>query len=773
MKQNFLVKAVPVWPRCLAGVQNATAGFRVVFTGGKDGVLRLAGASLYRVTLNGAFLAHGPARAAHGFARVDELRLDGKLKRGKNILAIEVAGYELPSYYLPCQPSFLCAELEVGGKIVAATGGDGFTALEVPGRRTKVQRFSFQRMFIEDYQLAPDMDAWRTSPAWQGGVPCHRAKAPGFLPRGVPEPDYTVRTPVAAIAAGRLVASAPAELWKDRSLTNPKNGGYREDELESVLSNELQCFKSVRTKTMRPKVAATLNAREWMTLDFGVEWTGFIGLRAVCREPARLVLTFDEILAKGDVDFKRLTCVNAIRYDLAPGDYALESIEPYSLRYLKIQVLEGAVGFSGVFLRELANPDAGAATFESSDAALDDIFEAGRNTFRQNALDIFMDCPSRERAGWLCDSYFAARVEADLCGHNKIERNFLENFLLPDSFEGLPQGMLPMCYPADHRDGCYIPNFAMWFLLELEEHVRRTGGQKFAAAFGPKVEALLGFFKRFENKDGLLERLERWVFVEWSKAGDFVQDVNYPTNMLYAAALDAAGRVFGNRQWRTQAAALRETIRAQSFDGEFFVDNAVRENNRLKPTRNRTETCQYYAFYFGVASPETHPGLWRRLMGEFGPHRKKHNPWPDIDFSNALIGADLRVELMSRHGDVRGLLRDMRAYRMPMVRRTGTLWEHLSDSASCNHGFAAHACHVLFRDALGVAEVGAPRRHLVLRLVPNGLRHCAGTIPVAGGKLVVRWRKQARTLALETKIPSGWTVAVENRTGLDLDWKQR
>ena len=31
--------------------------------------------------------------------------------------------------------------------------------------------------------------------------------------------------------------------------------------------------------------------------------------------------------------------------------------------------------------------------------------------------------------------------------------------------------MLPMCYPADHYDGNFIPNWAMWFVLELEEYI--------------------------------------------------------------------------------------------------------------------------------------------------------------------------------------------------------------------------------------------------------------------------------------------------------------
>ena len=41
------------------------------------------------------------------------------------------------------------------------------------------------------------------------------------------------------------------------------------------------------------------------------------------------------------------------------------------------------------------------------------------------------------------------------------------------------------------------------------------------------------------------------------------------------------------------ARSVKQTIRDQSFDGEYFVDNAIRKKGRLHVTRNRSETCQY------------------------------------------------------------------------------------------------------------------------------------------------------------------------------------
>ena len=71
-----------------------------------------------------------------------------------------------------------------------------------------------------------------------------------------------------------------------------------------------------------------------------------------------------------------------------------------------------------------------------------------------------MDCPSRERAGWLCDSYFTSQVERHFTGKSLVEHNFLENFIMAENFTDMPESMFAMCYPSDFTSHQYIPNWA-------------------------------------------------------------------------------------------------------------------------------------------------------------------------------------------------------------------------------------------------------------------------------------------------------------------------
>ena len=143
-----------------------------------------------------------------------------------------------------------------------------------------------------------------------------------------------------------------------------------------------------------------------------------------------------------------------------------------------------------------------------------------------------MDCPSRERAGWLCDSFFTAKTEYFLTKESLVEKSFLENFLHEDTYEFLPDGMLPMCYPADFYDKNYIPQWAMWLVLQLKEYYERSQDIDLIERFELKIKKLFTFYSQHENMYGLLEKLGGWNFVEHSKANDLINDVNYPTNML-------------------------------------------------------------------------------------------------------------------------------------------------------------------------------------------------------------------------------------------------
>ncbi len=537
---KFFEKAVPVWASSRQTEKNLTVSFRTTITwdGSTDVMFRLTACSDYRAYVNGVFLGHGPCVAGLGHFRVDEYRLDKSLKPGQNIIAVEVAGYNVDNYYLMNQPSFLQAEITANGTVLATTSTrpgkaaqpSMFEASLLGQRLQDVPKYTFQRTHMEAYRLTPGHRAWMTSDDRAGfePVPLERTDTKALVERRVKYPAYDIRKST------------------------------------ELLPNHIRKFEC--------------------------NSSGFIGATVKVRKPSKVTFNWDEILVNGDLAVRQWNSI--ITFELEPGEYTVESFEPYTLQYLKI-ITEGDCEVSDCYIRQYVSSDVSQASFACSDERVNKIYRAAVETFKQNVLDIFMDCPSRERAGWLGDSYFTARTAFSLSGNTLVETNFFENYLLPAKYRYIPEGMLPMCYPSDHPNGDFISNYAMWGVLQLAEYLERGGDRKLVEAFRPKVMALLDYLKKYENEDGLLERLEKWVFVEWSKANDFVQDVNYPTNMQYAKTLETTGLIYNLPGLVEKARKIREVICQQSFDGTFFVDNAVREDGKLVLQKNnRAETCQ-------------------------------------------------------------------------------------------------------------------------------------------------------------------------------------
>ena len=246
--------ARPIWPKDREREMNLLVGFRAVIepAAGEKVMLRVAAATIYRAWINGQFLGCGPARGSHGYFRVDQWDLSHKLHAGKNLVALDVAGYNANSYYLLDQPSFLQAEVLAGDRVLASTGGEGetFSARVLDYRVQKVQRYSFQRPFTEVYRLTPDYDRWRRDPA-DAGVTAAVAVLPqkNLLPRRVRYPQFAEQRPLKILAAGSMEPIAkPKDLWKDRSLVDisPKLKGFPEKELATIPSIEGQCLRPLR-----------------------------------------------------------------------------------------------------------------------------------------------------------------------------------------------------------------------------------------------------------------------------------------------------------------------------------------------------------------------------------------------------------------------------------------------------------------------------------------------------------------------------------------------
>lgn len=687
-----------VWAEGQKNQMNRAFAFVLDLGKKQMGEICLSAASCYKVIADGKLMGFGPNRTAHGYARAAVYPFNAQY------ITVEVQSHFVPNFcWVKREPFFACVLKTESGKEYFA---EDFNCFALSDRVQKVRRYSFQRGFCETYINEKDRTAlYFCKP--QNAFPrvkTEKAELPHLLPSETLNPALSEIFAEKVIDSGYCKTSPEIAVYVDRTET------LIGTVIEGFKRSEWQDFSTDEISRITYLSGAKSGDYAYETLDFSRIVTGIVEVEIIAGNAGEVFFAFDEILSD-----EKLKTLKPFRGDTAnvfkwtvkkAGVYNLSAFEPYAFRYANVITSAGVK--ANVKVRAYENPEAGKMLFECDDKKIEQIMEAARHTFAHNAVDLLTDCPSRERAGWLSDSFFSSVAERVFTGDNKVERAFLQNYILADK-SGHPKGMIPRCYPADYyeEDG-FIPNWSLWYILEIYKYFTQYGYDETVEKSRANVEGILNYFVDFENEFGVLEDLKGWIFVEWSAANnsDHINGINVPSNACYYASLFAAAKVYGIKGLKEKAEKVKDYLLKNAYVDGFFVDNLIRnEKGDIIPTENYTETCQYYMFFFKCADKHTHKELFDKMLNEYGksdgsasggnPVKKQLTP------SNMIYGVYMRLELLMREQKRVELLNECVRYFYDMTQKTGTLWENNTASASCDHGFASYVSRFIIYALFG------------------------------------------------------------------------
>ncbi len=676
----FFIKSKPMW----ASQQEKTMNYHLVLKANVENtagtVLYLTAAYTYRVSVNGEFVFYGPARAAEGYSRVDEISLDrfsGKTAK----ITIEVSGYNCRSYVCTKQDSFVIAELRRGENILLTTAD--FMAYKNLSVVREVLRYSGQRHFTEVYDYGKEQ--FSDENLVELSEVQNEIK---FLERHV---EYPVFDTVSSnnVSYGRFFHKNELPFGYCQVFHGKNDwGSFNNDEIEFDPYGFVSGCSFVKEDDKD-----CLKAGEYAVFNLGKVYSGFINLDLFAENASDVIIAFSELCTNEPFEYTPCAARNAIELKLEEGERKFASFEPYTAMYVAVLVKSGCVKLKNFYIRTYERATNKVKKYNGNDKALERIYNSAIRSLSHNAVDIYTDCPSRERAGWLCDSFFAGKAEFELFGTHTVEDNFLENFVLFPGNELLPKGVLPMCYPADinfPEDGGYIPQWNLWYILQVFEYLTIRNITADKEKFRKSVLGVLNFFAQYENADGLVEKLPSWNFVEWSTANDWTWDVNYPTNFLYSEALIRAGKLYNIEELMKKAERIRQKTIEFSFNGEFFCDHAVRNSEGvLENQPHVSAAAQYYAALFGGIDvyEDKYSILLTHIRENFVNLNKENIEFVPV---NAFIGFYLRMEYLMRIGEKELLIHDIKDFFAETVIHTDTLWEHKYLNGSLDHGFSSY-----------------------------------------------------------------------------------
>lgn len=751
---------------------------------GKRTVIRLTARNFYRLYINGEIVMHGPARTAHGYCRVDELDITDRLVCGVNHLAVEVvaygrdwAGYRHYSNDCTLEDGLFIAEIDRGGEIFAATGRDDWQVCRLDARRPIAERISHSRECIEIYDLNEDYYLWRLG----GGetvsaVPI--ADEPCYLLREALKPtlDESFLCDLVDFGAVRIDQGKRVEPFFFEE-NNPLSKVLPErptcDARRTVENPDghLQVDYGDEGITLMP-----INTEDFaVTFDGGESRVGFVRIRVNCERAGVIDLVHSEMI---DVDGSIPHYFNNVtRLHVSRGTTEFVTMEPILARYLRIYFRGvGAVTLDKLSMIDYSYPDEHKTSFLCSDDNVNRLYKAAKRTLLLNTLDIFMDCPDRERGGWLCDSLWTGRAASLMLSDDRVEREHIENFLLTPP-ESMGHAFFPEVYPAlkeDYASFTGLTTWSFWLMCEVCEFIRRTGDIAFRDAHKPRIAAFVKGTRDFIGRTGLLENMPA-IFVDWSLSNqsEYTQPISTAANALYAYMLTELGVTFGESEWVREGERVRELLRTAVLGGKDVSTLSkipdsftVSEDGRPCSREKFSEAALWTALWCGLFTPDEAPLLYRTVRDKTGPAPSFAKD-PMVGSSQLFIGLCIRLDMLCRQGAFDKMYADLLAICEPQLREgPGTLWENQSiDTSSRCHGFTAHFGVHLVRDLLGLGfclhgDDGEGEPTVLIAPHICGLRWARGTHETPEGVVSVDWRYDGESFALRVNLPKRYDCRV-------------
>ncbi|MFD0710309.1 family 78 glycoside hydrolase catalytic domain [Paenibacillus sp. GCM10027626] len=510
-----------------------------------------------------------------------------------------------------------------------------------------------------------------------------------------------------------------------------------------------------------------------LLIDFGKEWSGFIGFELDAAEGTVVDLYGIEYV-RGEYRQHTYGLDNTIRYRCREGRQQYLSPVRRGFRYLIVTV-RGAkrpVKLYELYVNQSNYPVTEAGAFRSADPLLNQIWEISRHTTRLCMEDTFVDCPSYEQVFWVGDSRNEALVNYYVYGSLDIVKRCLN--LVPGSSDVNPLYLDQV--PSGWNS--VIPNWTFFWVIACEEYVQHTGDEAFAASIWPAVRHTLVHYLQNIDDSGLLN-MKGWNLLDWAPIDQPNDGIVTHQNMFLCKALRVAGELaraagIGEDQYADLSAAadaLKAAINERLWDErqQAYLDCIHVDGRRSAIFSMQT---QVVATLCGIAEGERKGTIDRYLLNPPANFVQIGSPFMSFFYYEALAGA----------GQYEHMLADIRKHYGLMVEHDATTcWEMYPNFAenranpdqltrSHCHAWSAGPGYFLGTTVLGVNRMDRGWSKVAIAPQPCGLSWATGRVPLPqGGRIEVDWRVNGDSMSLRVTAPAGIELDIRVPDGLQGD----
>lgn len=414
--------------------------------------------------------------------------------------------------------------------------------------------------------------------------------------------------------------------------------------------------------------------------------------------------------------------------------------------------------------------DASKASFNTSDAMLNQVWNLQLRSLIQGAQEGFVDTPTREKGAFLGDGSYQGPPAMATMGERAMNHRVLLEFL--DSQDQYwPDGRLNAVYPNvdGKRD---IPDYTQEYLIWIWDYYLQSGNIEFLKTNYDKLKKVADYVHTYTNPTtGLIHNLAggggayKFGIIDWPQSMRYGYDMATESRTVIDAlayidydVMASVAAVVGNtadqKTYSTYADAMKQAMNAKLLNADGVYIDGLKTD--LTQSTHVSQQANMYAYATGIVPEANKKAVFNAVK-----ERKMASGMVTLRYLPEAIGVANDGEHMINlytNKDWDGWAKT--------ISKGGTMtweaWDADEANESLSHPWGAIGLLAMQEYMLGI-KVLKPQ-HELIQIKPldfgNRLKFAQGVLPGDRGNTSVKWERNSTQYLLTLKIPVNVTAKV-------------
>ncbi len=575
-------------------------------------------------------------------------------------------------------------------------------------------------------------------------------------------PYLALRYPGGSISEGKgetYDARLEPEGWDLSGYDDSSWGRPITDQGPLMLTGQLQPIRCIEG---RSPVSITRPLPNTYVVDFGQNLFGAVRLTVTGQAGTRITLRYAEILGpEGRIDPGTTEAGWLAEPQPQYDEYILrgreeEVYEPrfsfHGFRYAEVTGYPGELDAGRITAQVIHNDILNGSAFACSHALLNRLQHAAVWSFRTNLVSVPMDCPSRERQGWLGDAH--CHSEADLLNFDMGA--FYDKWFDDISDSQLENGMVPLICPSEGHEYSLDMPWAAAVVLIPWDYYMAYGDKAFLRKHYPLMKRCLGSFEPHLDRNDLLQN--SLLFGDWFGSAKDISPVFLATAYYYRCLvlMGRMGEVLGYPDDTALYSRLAFKVQA-GINAAYLKEGQYYDTN--------SQTANALALYLGFVPEGCIPAVLNSLVEDILARET---------LTVGCLGAEAILAALAENG------RNDIAYYLAAntnpgcwgywIREYGatTALESFHDNRSSNnHAFLIGGLSAWFYKHLaGISPLSPGYERIRIRpYIPEDMNSAYARIHTVRGTVQSSWHRIGSKLVLQVTIPPNAAAEVHLPSG--------